>query len=416
MTFFRRQSINRFAKYSLFALVSIIPFSTAAVEILFGVSLVLYILRRATEKDWAIQKNVPLMSAAAFIFFLFLSIFASGTYFHKSMETFVFKWLEYVLIFFIIQDSFRSREDRVTAFRLIFIAAAITSIDGIIQRFLGFDLFRFFPLLPVKQSYPGQPTVEFQAITAAFDHSNPLGNYLMACGLLAVGWADNFRKPFRSPKVLLTWGGVFLIISALALTLSRASWLAFAGGLLVYGLLCRSFKRLAFFILILVGALCHPMIQSRLAFTFTSPHGGSERMELWSLAGRMIWESPWLGKGVGTFMDYASAYSGGAFARYAHNGYLQIWAESGVFALASFLIFALILIFRGLKALKQPQTDRGLIAGLIACWTGLLIHNFFDVHLYGLRTAVLFWTIAGLLVCFTRETPPIQTGKELNAR
>ena len=408
-------TISRLSKFSLYALICSIPFSIAAVEIFFGFSIFFYALDRLIRKDASFSKNLPVGCVFVFAFCLFLSIFVSGPYLAKSAGSFFSKWLEYLLIFFMVQDIVRTREDRRRVIRLFFITAVITAADAIFQRISGFDLFRFYPLIPVIQTYPGQPPIEFQAVTAAFDHSNPLGNYLMACGLLALGWIEHSQPNQNAGKILRDWSGGVLIIAALILASSRGSWIAFVAGLLIYGLVSGSLKRFIVTGFLLLAAASIPAIQARLTFTVSSPHGDSERTELWSLAERIIRESPWFGKGVGTFMDYASSYSNGEFARYAHNGYLQIWAESGIFAMAAFLIFSIILIFTALAALRRQPDERGIIAGLIACWTGLLIHNFFDVHLYGLRTAVLFWAVAGLLASLTNKTSHVQTLKASHA-
>jgi O-antigen ligase len=75
---------------------------------------------------------------------------------------------------------------------------------------------------------------------------------------------------------------------------------------------------------------------------------------------------------------------------------LQIWAETGIFSLLSFLIFLTLLLGRGIKAFMINQNS--LVLGLLCGISGFLVHSFFDTHLYSLQLAFLFWSMAGLLV------------------
>ena len=122
----------------------------------------------------------------------------------------------------------------------------------------------------------------------------------------------------------------------------------------------------------------------------------------------MIKENPFLGKGLGTFMDYYKKHKipGDETIYYAHNCYLQIWAETGIFGLLSFLLFVGSVLCRRIKAIKVNSLpwQSSVLLGLISAVFGFLVHSFFDTNLYSLQLAVLFWFMLGLAVSITHSS------------
>lgn len=109
----------------------------------------------------------------------------------------------------------------------------------------------------------------------------------------------------------------------------------------------------------------------------------------------MIRENPFLGKGVGTYMDYFTRYSSLDSAWYAHNSYMQIWAETGIFSLLSFLAFLTILLVKGIKSANKNKDF--ILLGLGCGVFGFLVHSFFDNQFYSVQLSFLFWLLAGLI-------------------
>ena len=124
------------------------------------------------------------------------------------------------------------------------------------------------------------------------------------------------------------------------------------------------------------------------------PQGAADRFVVWRAAFNMIKEHPFLGKGVGTFMAYFRDYSNRNI-QYAHNCFLQIWAEAGIFSLISFLSFLGFLLWGAIAAFTKNRNF--IILGIFAGLSGFLVHSFFDTHFYSLQLSVLFWTMAGVL-------------------
>ncbi|MCX5706410.1 MAG: O-antigen ligase family protein [Candidatus Omnitrophica bacterium] len=115
----------------------------------------------------------------------------------------------------------------------------------------------------------------------------------------------------------------------------------------------------------------------------------------------MISEHPFFGMGVGTFMANFSKFLPDSNISYAHNCYLQIWAETGIFSLISFTVFIFSLVYLGIKNFFASQDF--LLLGLLAGVVGFLVHSFFEVNLYSLQLAVLFWVWVGLITARMRN-------------
>jgi O-antigen ligase len=136
---------------------------------------------------------------------------------------------------------------------------------------------------------------------------------------------------------------------------------------------------------------------------FFRNRGDSNRFILFQGAWRMIQEHPLLGKGLGTFMDYCALYTNNFGTYYAHNCYLQMWAESGVFSLFCFLLFVGYVFYKSIKAcLRIPKSlNSYILIGLTAGLMGFLVHSFFEVHLYSFQPSFLFWIGLGLTVALS---------------
>ena len=107
-------------------------------------------------------------------------------------------------------------------------------------------------------------------------------------------------------------------------------------------------------------------------------HGDPDRWHWWAGALRMIFDRPWLGVGPGAFGEAYPAYRAGVWGLntlYAHNFFLELWAERGVVGVGA-LLFLAKTAFCGERS--------GLWLGLV----GFLLFNL--VHI-GFSFPALYW-------------------------
>lgn len=381
------------SEYAVYGLVLFIPISKAAAEIFAGFILFGFIIKKSIRSDFKFLKSWPNLFVALFISFSALSLLNSGPLIGKSLEALFLKWCKYIGMFLMIQDTLTTRKRINTAVTLILMASAVLAIDGFVQKYTGMDFLRHKELMKLNQVVPG--------IRATFDHYNSFGAYLsvvlsLVCSLLI---SRKLRSGYKLPISAL----FILLAGALLLTYSRGSWLGFICALLLMLILSNNPKPFAYLFGMLVFLLMFSSeIRQRAVFTFQSA-GDADRFLIWKAAFGMIKEHIFLGKGIGTFMDHFLRYVDTrviTVAQYAHNCYLQIWAESGLFSLLSFLGFLAALFASGIKYFKKSQNY--ILLGFICALLGFCAHSFFDTHFYSLQLAFLFWTTAGLVAALIR--------------
>lgn len=374
-------------EYSIYALIFFIPTAKAAIEIFFGFALLSFVVRKIIRPEFNFLKTLPNIFLLAFFIFMGVSLFNSGPYLQKSLIALFFKWLKYIAMYVVVQDTFSKRVHIRNALIIFLFISMVVGIDGLSQKFAGVEFIKNNPA-------PGKMDIELFPIRGPFNHYNDFGAYLVIA-LSLVSALLFYRKLKIGYRIGLA--GVFiLLLCCLVLTFSRGAALGFLVALIFILFLSRRLKTYISLsiVILLIGLFLFSPLRERLIRTIEAG-GDPARYLIWQAAFTMIKEHPFLGKGLGTFMDYFPQYVCGLGSQYAHNCYLQIWAESGIFALLAFVIFVFLIIFKAVKSffVNNDFVILGLTAGVV----GFLVHSLFDTHLYSLQLAALFWIMLGIL-------------------
>lgn len=196
---------------------------------------------------------------------------------------------------------------------------------------------------------------------------------------------------------------LYLPCVAIALLFTRslgaiASLCAAAG---IYGLLRKNANRK---IIIAVGigivALAvTALLRSVAAPAHTHPFFSAlMRLNYWQETIKIIAAAPLTGVGIGNFNLTLS--------RYSHNAYLQLWAETGIVALAGFLW----LIGRILRSVWRSYRGQPLDTMRTACLMAVvtfLVNNCVDFSFFLPEVSLIWWCSAGLLFArLTLTSPP----------
>jgi putative inorganic carbon (HCO3(-)) transporter len=410
---------DRVVEYCLYGLILFIPISAAGTEIFAVLAIISFIVKKILKPELNFIKSRPNLFLLLFIIFCGFSLFNSGPFLKISVRALFSKWLEYVLIFLAVGDTLADRKRLRNTVVIFLLMGGLVGIDSISQRFLGIEFLRHRSLLLKKQM--GEYT-----ITGPFKHYNSLATYLV-CVLplmVALPLIEMKKRIYRVGLLL----GATLLILCLLLSISRGGWSGFMAGMLLMLFLSHKYRRIlpviCIFILLI---MLIPITRERVEFTIQTEgvqsegiraegdryRGDADRFLYWDGALKMIKENPFLGKGLGTYMRYVSNYVPRLHIHYAHNCFLQIWAETGIFALLSFLLFVGSVLYRAIRVFRrsvfrrQPLKDKSsgmvslgenpyLLLGLICATFGFLVHSFFDVQLYSLQLSVLFWVMLGM--------------------
>jgi O-antigen ligase len=179
---------------------------------------------------------------------------------------------------------------------------------------------------------------------------------------------------------------------ALLLTRSLGALLSIFLGLTLYFYLKGKLKKrviffLGGFLIIIVLVLISRSSTQKL---YTRPlFSAITRLGYWRDTLRIIKLHPWVGFGPGNFNL--------PYSRYAHNSYLQLWAEVGILGLISFFWLIIAIFKSGLGALKESGRKK-MFACLITASSIFLLHNLLDFTFFLPEVSLIWWVILGLAI------------------
>ena len=290
----------------------------------------------------------------------------------------------------------------------------------------GYSILQFYGIeLPIWRKVMGR-----MRLFSTFGNPNYLADYLAASLHLAVLlFLIQKRTKFFWLFVIAT------LYTSLILTYTRGAWVAlFLSGIFVVILLFIYERKFLFnkrFSIILVLTV---LASLTVIFSFPNPlnlnkrnifkrstsiihlkSSASQRILIWSSAIEMIKEKPFLGTGVGNFGVYYPEAQGKFLSRKenknyipqtnrstkAHNDYLQIWAETGILGIISFLTI-LIILYREIINFLKREKGGGLTfsSTFIIFFTGaissFLIHATVSFPFHIVQNGMVFWLLFAL--------------------
>jgi len=293
-----------------------------------------------------------------FLFFCFISIFSSANFYESRNE--FFNILNYVVIFYFAKNIAKK----------YIVAPAL--ISGVILSIYGF--YQKFSSGGNVPSFMNNPNVFAGYITGiiVLTFGNVITEQLFA-SRTSVRHRTNVREMF---------GFFFLLVFLLAMffTGSVAGLLSVAAGLLFFLYLKKislSKKYLFFSVGIILFFIAVKLAEKE----------SFNRVIWWLTAGKMILAKPIFGIGLNAFADAYSKYKlSGLNSIYAHNYFLQLTSEIGVFGFAAFVWFLT-------KVFDNPKTSENI--PFFAASFAMLIHGIFDYALLIPANSILFWIMLG---------------------
>jgi O-antigen ligase len=342
----------------------------------------------------------------------------------------IFKWVEFALLLLIGTQYIRTRQQIWTLVVLICLAALSQAFLGYIQA--------YFNLGPAAFTREGSKLLR---VYGSFNQPNPYAGYINITLALTLALALLGRN-----LLMRVLSGITAILLALALYLSqsRGADIAIAAALLF--IVSIGMPRLhlllkaggiatlatlgAYFAGIVPQHFLLPILkQLGLAgISFTAPnevdYSTAERLAHWIAGINMFLDHPFFGVGIGNYPIVYSKYFITIFILplgHAHNYYINMAAETGIFGLAGFILLLIAMFLAGSRTVQTIHArlqqaviatgqkresiyvnmlvnDRALAIGLLAALVSICVHNLFD-NLYVHSMTDLF---ALLLVALIR--------------
>ncbi len=280
----------------------------------------------------------------------------------------------------------------------------------------GFLQLKYFPsFLELGLYLQGWDPHEGRLLSTWFD-PNFVGGFFGFMLPLLAGLTIYYYRQRRWPYAILLAVISSVVLMALYFTFSRSAYLTLMIGLGLFALF-KSWRLLVVFVIFLVlGFSFSDRVQQRTLDAYDSAKSligldsqkpmdptSKFRVDSWKIAGMLIADHPLLGVGYGRYGDEVNARGlGGTATGHAFSGsdssLLNIWAQSGIFALLSYLAIAFVATVLAIKRIwKRQDLDSYLSLGLLSGYAGLMIHAFFVNSLLFALIMVYFWLGLALL-------------------
>lgn len=392
-----RLSAVSWAFIELFSLLAVffLPFSKSVAETGIYVALVLWVLRKF---PWSEPFPSLRPSNAAYVIFLVIVAASLLRVPHELMATGArgfFKWLKFVGIFFLFLEMAADATRRQRLVATFLASTALLTLNGFYQMWSGVDLVKHYAV-----DIPGR----LIRMRSSLGSPNDLAAFLMAAMPVAfAAWLGEKRWTPRS-ALYLTLLALFSV--AFILTFSRAAFLSLVL-VSAYYVLRYSSKRTALALGIVLAVVIfssETLLKNYVTSLNPSDITIGERLRFWQATWDMIRERPFFGNGVNMYYQLFPKFAGAGetYRGYAHNCYLQMWSEIGLFGLLAFLYPFVILV--GEEFFRRSGPEFGLKQALAVSLSALLLQSFFDTNFYGLQTAFIFWMLWGVFASCRPKT------------
>lgn len=269
----------------------------------------------------------------------------------------------------------------------------LVSLYGIYQNFYGNNIGHAW----LDEEMFSDITVR---VYSTLGNPNVLGEYLLLlipiCGSMIYGSQKLFVKLYYF--CVMSCAGLCLIF-----TQSRGCWVGIILVAVIFAFLVD--KKLV--ALGIVAALFLPMflpdsiINRFLSIGNLGDSSTSYRVNIWLGTMRMLKDYWWMGVGLGqdAFNKVYPFYSYSAVvASHSHNLFLQVFVETGICGLLTF-VTSMIITFKkilvGYIVGKKNQYSL-LCAGILAGLFGFMLQGMFDYVWYNYRVFAIFWIVIGI--------------------
>jgi len=374
----------------------------------------LYVYTTAEKKPTILKALAPVPTILNKPMWAMAAVILTGAFFSldpaMSFTKLLSKYAQLMFTFFIFVETF-DRPARLWGAVYCLLASLIPVImDGVFQHIRGTSMIFHY-------------TVATGRLTSTFSHPNDLGTYLAAIFPVLVSLRNIALPNLLGKKIMrflifiLSLGTLFI----LAMTYSRAAWLALFLSLILLGMKGKNIARGIFCALIFVFCFILFLPQAERTRSDITPvhhqnYGSflsiSSRLPYWSSALQVIEKYPLLGSGYNTYVLALEKFKLTPY-EYAHNGYLQIAAETGLIGLGVF-IWLIVNLFFGLNNISSLTADPALGKLLFGVSIGIfafLTNSFFDTGFSSIQLSTMLWLLFGFSAAIRRIGLTVQTSQ-----
>lgn len=390
--------LGSITEYSIYILIFCLSFSKSIIEICITVAFCSWLLKKLLTKDLRLKRTPLDRFLLVFLIFSSLSLITTPD---KALvlKALFSKCLKYIALYFIVVETIDSQVKLKNLIKVTFASAAIVMVDSYIQYyFTHFDLIRHYPSFKYVTYSAG-----YGFPTGPFPFPNDLSGWMLIILMTALSFFIWDAGSGFLRLILAAFLGPFVYLFYLANT--RSAWLGFFIAFFIT--LVVQNKKFIIVAVLLIAILSLPFLPKQKAADIFGLSSMQDRAFMWRTGWKIFMQHPVIGNGLNTFFGEFRKFREddyrGLRGSYAHNGYLQIAADTGILGLSAFLLLLGAAFFNVLGYIRRSKDKfykifaLGLGAGLLA----FLIHSLFDTNLQSLPLATLFWFSLAVLMALT---------------
>jgi len=377
----------------------------------------IYLIGFLREENITYKRNKISLPLVLLIVIVIFSYIKNGFLMSSLQDGIIF--LAYFILYFLIINNLQNEYQFKSFIQVFFLTSFIIAL---------YTILHYYSFISYLQ--------EYGSVASLIGQKNWISNYLAL--VFPLMFCFYLLEKIKRKKIIY-----FITLSFLYITLmicqSRGIWISLSLSLFFGIFLIFKFKLIDFFygnkkwlivllstflIITLIYSTDNPLnispltVTQRALSTFDEKDPSiNTRILMWKVTGLMIKDKPFLGGGIGSFkinyLEYQARFLKEhpeyniywTNAKEAHNEYLQIGAEIGLFGLGIILIMILKLYYLFIIFLKK-ETDnkRKLICwGLLLGITSFLIHSLFTFPLHVPALGSAFFIILGLSVAYIKN-------------
>lgn len=379
-------------EFGLYMSVVAMPFITFKyISLLMFYTFVCFIVKKIYKKEAICTTPIDGYIVTFFLVLVF-SVAFSITRNDSIKELFVYTSI-LLMVFMVTRDLNKATLNRLLMFFVI--AATIVALYGIYQYLTGAAGGHGW--VDVKAN----PNLKTRAYST-MENPNILAEYLVIAASFSVALFFDSKNIYRK---LFLFSTTITLLVCLIFTFSRGGWIAFSLSIFII-LLSENKKIIPIIICLgLISLFFLPDVVIDRIRTIGSVKDSSNayRFLIWAAALKML-KDFWLsgvGLGYAAFIKVYPNYTlAGIKAAHAHNMYLQLAIETGIFGLLTFLLsiikaytLSILIVYRSLNCFF-----RRISIASIGAISGLMVHGMVEHVLFDYRVIFSFWLAIGVII------------------
>jgi O-antigen ligase len=374
--------------------------STGLLNTFIGLIVGFSIFKKILKKECFFIKTPVSLPFLFFLLIALISFYNSIDYriSFKGIE----KLLKYGLLFLVCAQEIKEVKHLKRIIASIAFFVVLIGFDGIWQSIFGHDFIHGYPMVSCL--------IKLSRVTACFSAPNGMGIYLACLTPLLLGLGFFYLK---GQKRYLVLAAALLGVTGIVLTFSAGAVIGFSCAVLFMAIVRKHKTILG---MILVVLLITPFILPKnLKDWAKEVHYnpiifvcGPGRITLYANSANMIKQHPLIGVGINTFSQNYDRYKLAEMEKYAptstrmyaHNNFLHMGAEIGLFGLGIFIWFLVMLFSSAWQIYKKSESGFLKITALslLASVVAFLINGLTETSLYN-QIGIVFWFVVALLLC-----------------